>query len=246
MPFEIIAAAALLVGCTYLVFGMTGFGSTVLALPILVYLMPLKFAVSLLLMLDIVAAVFLSARARRGVRLDELGVLAPFLLVGIALGLTLLIGLPERPLLAVLGGFLVCYAIYGVARRSGALRLSRAWSVPFGVTGGAFSAMFGTGGVLLSLYVAGRIEDKSELRATTAAVVLFNSCIRIVAFGASGLLSQPGLPKTALLLLPAMLAGVYAGTRLHARVPTAVVVRAVYAIVGIAGASLLLRVLVLQ
>ena len=69
MPVETIAAAAALVACTYCVFGMTGFGSTVLALPILVYLVPLKFAVSLLLLLDLVASVLLSARSRRGVRL---------------------------------------------------------------------------------------------------------------------------------------------------------------------------------
>jgi len=114
VPYETIAAAALLVACTYCVFGMTGFGSTVLAIPILVYLMPLKFAVTLLLLLDLVASILLSARARRGVRLDELKVLVPFVLVGIALGLTLLIGLA---------------ALFGWAlRRARPLAIGLAWT----------------------------------------------------------------------------------------------------------------------
>ena len=246
MPYETIAAAALLVACTYCVFGMTGFGSTVLALPLLVYLMPLKFAVTLLLLLDLVASILLSARARRGVRLDELKVLVPFVLVGIALGLTLLIGLPERLLLGVLGAFLVSYAVYGVMRRTGAFDLSRAWSLPFGIAGGAFSAMFGTGMVILSLYIAGRLKDKGELRATTGATVVFNSCCRAAFFAATGLFAQPGVLNTALILLPAMLLGLFAGTRLHSVVPANAVVRAIYLIVAIAGASLLARVLVLQ
>jgi hypothetical protein len=246
LTYEETIAAAVIVAGTYLVFGMTGFGSTVLALPILAHVVPLKFAVPLLLLLDLVAGVLLSARARRGVRLDELGALAPFLLIGIALGLTLLIQLPEAPLLAVLGFFLVAYASYGIARRSGPPRLSRAWSAPFGLAGGMLSALFGTGGVLIALYMGARLRDKDELRATIAGAILFNACVRVVFFGATGLLGQDGLLKSAFLLLPSVLAGLYLGSRLHAVVPTGLVVRAVYLVVAAAGVSLLVRVFAFQ
>jgi uncharacterized membrane protein YfcA len=131
-------------------------------------------------------------------------------------------------------------------RRTGALNLSRAWSVPFGVAGGAFSAMFGTGMVILSLYIAGRLKDKGELRATTGATVVFNSCCRAAFFAATGLFAQPGVLNAALILLPAMLLGLFAGSRLHSVVPANAVVRGIYLIVAIAGLSLLARVLVLQ
>ena len=52
---ETLAVAALVTAATYLVFGTTGFGSTVLALPLLAHLVPIKFAVSLLLLLDFAA-----------------------------------------------------------------------------------------------------------------------------------------------------------------------------------------------
>lgn len=242
MPPETLAAAALIVAVTYLFFGLTGFGSTVLALPLLVHLLPLKFAVPMLLLLDLAAGLMLSARVRRGVRLDELGWLVPFMLAGIALGLTLLIRLPEAPLLAGLGVFLLAYAGYGMTRRAGPPRLSRAWSAPIGLAGGALSALFGTGGVLIALYIGARLPDKGELRATAAAAVLLSSFIRAVLFGATGLLTQDGLLTAAMFLLPSVVAGVFLGYRLHAVVPAALVVRALYVVLAVAGVSLLARV----
>lgn len=238
---ETLLLAALITLVTYSVFGLTGAGSTVLALPLLVYFLPLKFAVPLLLLLDLAASLALSTRARSGVRLDELGRLLPFLLAGIVLGLTLLIQAPERPLLGGLGAFLVAYSIYCLRRRGGPAPISRAWAVPIGLSGGVLSALFGTGGVLVTLYLAGRLTDKNELRATIATAVLLNSGIRFAAFAATGLITQEGLLPSALLLIPSMAAGLFIGQRLHAKVDAIAVLRAVYVVLLLAGTSLLLR-----
>lgn len=244
MPLpETLLAAALIVAVTYSIFGLTGAGSTVLALPFLVLLLPLKFTVPLLMLLDLVASLVVSARAKGRLRWDEFGRLVPLLLAGIALGLTLLIRVPETPLLAGLGAFLVLYALYCLMRRGGPVSLSRRWVVPIGLFGGALSALFGTGGVLITLYFAGRLKDKNELRATITAGVLLNSGARLIAFGATGLLTQPGLLLSALLLLPSMAIGLFVGQRLHAKVDAGAVLRVVYLVLLIAGASLLARTL---
>ena len=47
---------------------------------------------------------------------------------------------------------------------------------------------------------------------------------------------------SALFLVPSVLLGLFLGSRLHAAVPGALVVRVVYVVVAIAGASLLVRV----
>lgn len=237
---ELLLLAAAITAATYSVFGLTGAGSTVLALPLLAQFLPLKFAVSLLLLLDFSASLVLIARARRGVRVDELARFLPFVLAGIAIGLFLLIRLPEAPLLAALGVFLLLYAGYGLARRAGAFSIPRAWAGPIGVVAGGLSALFGTGGVLMSLYISGRLRDKNELRATAAAAVLVNSGTRVVLFGATGLLSE-GLLLSALCLLPSMLLGLFVGQRLHAAVSVTGVLRAVYAVLLVAGVSLLVR-----
>jgi uncharacterized membrane protein YfcA len=225
----------------YTVFGLTGFGSTVLALPVLALGLPLKFAVPLLMLLDLGAFFAMGAGFRRQVDYREIAWLLPFMLAGMAVGLTLLIRVAEQYLLVVLGAFLLAYAGHGLARRGEAKPLARAWCVPIGLAGGAFSALFGTGGVLFALYNAGRTTDKATLRANNAAMIMLSSLVRVALFAAAGLLTQDGLLGFALLLVPALFGGLWLGNRLHALVPAAAVVKAVYAVLVIAGLLLLAR-----
>ncbi len=238
---EILILAALAVAFAYTAFGLVGFGSTVIALPLLAQFFALKFAVPLLMLLDLVAFLLFGAHVRKRVRYAEIGWLLPFILAGMAAGLVLLIEVAERKLLALLGTFLLVYGGYSLLRRGPPAQLSRAWCAPVGLVGGMFSAMFGTGGVLFAMYNAGRITDKAALRATNVAMIMLSSLLRVVLFGAAGLLTQDGLPATALLLLPAMLGGAWLGNRLHASVPAAAVAKAVYALLVIAGMLLLAR-----
>ena len=241
LPIETFALAALIVGGAYVIFGLTGFGSTVVAVPLLALVLPLKFAVPLMMLLDLAATLMLGARLRKGIRLDEVAWLIPFILAGMALGLTLLIRVAEGSLLLGLGAFVLLYAAYGFTRGGLPVALSRAWSAPVGLAGGALSALFGTGGVLFALYFTGRIRDKDELRATNASMIMFSALVRVVLFGATGLLTQDGLLSCVAFLVPAMLVGFFVGNRLHAVIPAAKVVRAVYSVLVIAGVSLVVR-----
>ncbi len=234
-----------MVALAYTAFGLAGFGSTVIALPLLAHFFALKFAVPLLMLLDIAAFLLFGARAFKSIQYREIGWLVPFILVGMGAGLTLLIEVGEEKLLVVLGSFLLLYAAYGLlVGEFGRVRpslVSRAWGVPVGLAGGVFSALFGTGGVLFALYNAGRIRDKEALRATNAAMIVLSSLVRVVLFAIAGLRTQDGLLATALLLLPALLGGVWLGGRLHAAVSAAAVVKAVYALLVLAGLLLLAR-----
>lgn len=220
---------------------MTGFGSTVVALPLLAHLLPLKFAVAMLLLLDLTASLAVLSRVRHAVRKDELARIVPFLLAGVGFGVTLLVKLPERPLLVTLGVFLLAYAAYCLAGRRSASTLAAGWAAPIGLVGGGFSALFGTGGVLLVVYFAGRLADKAQLRATTAAGILVSTVTRALLFGVTGLLAQEGVLLSALALLPAVVMGLLVGQRLHARVDASQVLRAVYLLLLVSGLSLLVR-----
>ncbi len=241
LPIETFALAALIVLAAYVIFGLTGFGSTVVAVPLLALLLPLKFAVPLMMMLDLAATIVLWSTLKKGIRFDEVAWLVPFILIGMALGLTLLIRVPEGPLLLGLGGFVLLYAAYGLMRRGVPIVMRRAWSVPVGVIGGALSALFGTGGVIFAMYFTGRIREKDALRATNASMIMFSALVRVVLFGISGLLMQDSLLVCSALLVPAMLGGFYIGNRLHSVVRPQSVVVAVYSVLVVAGVSLLVR-----
>ena len=241
LPVETFAIAVLIVTCAYVIFGLTGFGSTVMAVPLLALVLPLKFAVPLMMLLDLCATVMLGGRLRKGIRVDELAWLVPFILAGMALGLTLLIKVADTSLLFGLGAFVLAYAAYGFMRRGAPVVMGRAWSAPIGLAGGALSALFGTGGVLFAMYFTGRIRDKDELRATNASMIMFSALVRVVLFGLAGLLTQDGLLPCVTFLVPAMLTGYFLGNRLHAVIPAARVVTTVYVVLVVAGVSLLVR-----
>ena len=71
--------AALVVAVAYTSFGLAGFGSTVIAMPLLAHFFALKFAVPLLMLLDIAAFLLFGARVRERIQYREIGWLVPFI-----------------------------------------------------------------------------------------------------------------------------------------------------------------------
>lgn len=105
--------APLIIMLGYVIFGMVGFGATITNAPLLAHLLPLRFVIPLTLLLDLFAAIALGTRMRGQADGGELKRILPFILLGLVLGLVLLINLPERALLLLLGGFVLYAGISG-------------------------------------------------------------------------------------------------------------------------------------
>lgn len=236
-----LAAVCAAVTLAYTVFGFGGFGANLVALPMLAHVLSLRFAVPMLLLLDLLSAALLSARNRTLIDRVELGRLAPALLLGMGLGLPVLRHAAERGLLLLLGLFVGGFALWSLLGKANPQPASPRWAWPAGLAGGVFSTLFGTGGPLYTLYLARRIADTARLRATIGAVILGSALVRLLLFTGSGFLAQPGLLKLAALLVPCALVGYLIGSRLHARLPQAQVRRAVWVLLLVSAASLLVR-----
>lgn len=234
-----VACSAVTLG--YTVFGLTGFGANIVALPVLAHVMSLRSAVPTLLLLDLLSAALLSSRNRSSVEVTELKHLVLPMLAGMALGLPLLQYAPESLLLVLLGGFVGLVAAWNLFGRAKGAIASRGWVWPTGLAGGAFSTVFGTGGPVYTLYLAHRIVDATRLRATVASVILGSALVRLVLFSGSGLLRESALPAVAATLLPCALVGYLIGSRLHFRMPQADVKRAIWMLLVGAAISLVVR-----
>jgi uncharacterized protein len=245
LPFSAgeLAAIATIVLLAYVILGTSGFGSAVVGIPLLAHVVPLRFAVPLVLMLDVVGTLIQGARVRREIDRAELKRLMPFMALGIALGTTLLANVPERALVAALGCLAAGYGVLNLAGRVPTRPLSAAWAAPAGVAGGTMGALFGTGGPIYIIYLSRRLADMTELRATITVVLMVSVATRTVIFAVSGLLQQDGLLLVAAAMLPVMLAGLTIGWRMHARLSHAVVRRALYVLLILSGTSLLARAL---
>jgi uncharacterized protein len=241
VPNHVLLAAPLIVLLGYTIFGATGFGSSIISVPGLAHFFPLTFTVPLITATDAFASISTAFRLRRLVVWREFARLLPAMLIGIALGATLLLKLPRDPALLALGIFAAGYGMYVIA---GPRRFAHApgWLVwPVGVVGGLFSALFGTGGPIYIVFLSARIDDKSALRATSAIVVTLNVWIRLALFIATGLLLNGTLLTMALLLLPIMALGLWIGNHLHHALSRGGVLRLIAALLMINGVALIVR-----
>jgi len=238
LPIDTVVSAALIISVAYTVYGLTGFGSSITAMPLLVVFMPLQLALPTMLTLDLLAGLLVGLRNRRFADLRELMRLTPYMMVGMGLGVTVLVHAPENVLLLALGIFILTYSAWSLIVRPRDKPLAAAWSAAFGVWGGMFTALFGTGGPIYTIYLTRRLPDKVVLRATTSLLILTAGFARLVFFSTVGLFSQSGLLQLILSLLPCSLLGLFVGTHLHRRMQPKRVMQVVWLILILAGMSL--------
>jgi uncharacterized membrane protein YfcA len=243
MPsLEILIFVPLIVLLAYLIFGISGFGSTLIAVPLLAHLMPLTFAIPMVVVLDCVSAISMGLKLRADVSKSEFVPMLPFLLVGLLIGAFVLLNVPARWLLLILGVFVLVFGTYYLLDRKAPLRLPK-WTVaPIGLLAGTTSSAFGVGGPIYVFYFAARGASPQQIRATVPAVFSFTSVARIAIFAGVGLFDQQVLMATAA-LLPVMALGLWCGHRLHGRLSRDQALRIIGVLLLASGASLVLRAL---
>jgi hypothetical protein len=238
----ILAIVGLTVFVAYVIFGICGFGSTLISVPLMAHFFPLKTVIPVIVLVDCVASLRQGFRLRAGVNKPELMAMLPFILAGMLVGAFLLVKTPSTVLLPILGAFVMGYGVYYAFRKNSAYRLGRWTAAPLGLAAGTLSSLFGMAGPLYVMYLAGRGSTPDHIRATMPVIFSFTTVGRIVLFAAVGLMTRDVLILAAL-LAPLMVLGVWCGNRLHAHFTPENVIRAIGAVLTLSGASLLLRAL---
>jgi hypothetical protein len=199
----------------YFVRGITGFGSGLIAIPLLAHFLPLTFVVPMVLVLDFAASIVLSSHTRMQVRWDEIRTLLPSGILGIIAGSVMLISLPREPLLVSLGLFVIFFGFRYVFNVHSEKPISRWWSIPTGLSGGLIGALFGTGGPPYVVYLSHRLHDKTQLRGTLSGLFLLDGAFRLTTFLSLGLLLQAEMLSALLMGLPVTAIGLYSGNKVH-------------------------------
>lgn len=243
LPWLTLLSAALIVMVAYTVYGLTGFGAAIIAIPLLAHFFPLRFAVPMLLVFDLFTGLLLGLKNRQHLDRQELLRLLPFLVLGMVAGVTLLVQASERWLLLLLGTFVLGYGVWSLLSKVASASVSPRWAIPAGVIGGAFTALYGTGGPIYMIYLARRLPDKTVMRATIGVLIFGTALFRLALFTGSGFYTQRGLLPLAFALLPCALIGYLAGSHLHTHIPNQRAVQAVWLLLIASGASLLWRAL---
>lgn len=231
----------LIVMMGYTVMGLTGFGSTMITVPILAHFLPLSFVVPLMAVIDVACSMAIGGRGHRDISRQELKLLVPFMFVGFAIGVTVLVGVPDRYLRVALGIFAVAIGIHGIFNPTLVRSISKLWCVPAGIVGGAVATIFGAGGPFYAIYLSGRLRDKAAVRATASTLIFISSASRSVIYVVAGLLLQVATLVALAFLAPFVWLGLRTGTRIHVGLSQEQMRRVIGAILVVTGLSLLAR-----
>jgi len=233
--------APVVVVFAYIVFGMSGFGSTMISVPILAHFLPITYLVPLMVLLDLCAAIFVGTSGREHMNRGEIRRLVPFMFAGFALGITVMVKLPQDALKAALGVFALAVGIYGIANPVLHRTISRWWCVPAGLVGGSVATVFGAGGPVYATYLAGRLGDKNEIRATVSGLISISALARALVYALGGLLLHVSIFAGMAALAPFVWIGLGLGSRIHVGLTQEQMRRTIGALLVLTGASLLIR-----
>ncbi len=225
------------------IYGVTGFGSALITIPLASLVYPLPFVLSVFALLDIVNSLRVGLAEPAAIVRAEATRLIPTCALGVGVGTLLLTGLRTQILLLALGLFVVGFALYSLIGPGETLRIGGQWAYLAGFSGGITSAIFGAGGPPYAIYLSLRPHGKRELRATLAATSMVSVGARIVAFAAGGLLSSRAVWLTALPLIPAILGSLWLANRAHAALSRHYVLRIIRVLLVLAGGLLIGRAL---
>jgi hypothetical protein len=235
--------AALIIFGAYFIFGISGFGSSIISVPLLVQMYPLKSVVPMMVIIDICGSLYVGSKSSQDANLKELKWLFPFTLLGMILGIVLLVEAPSEPLLIILGCFAALNGARVLWQRNSEMHepINKWWAAPFGFFGGTFTALFATGGPIYASYLGLRINNPKVLRATMAFAIFMLTFLRLTLMLFTGLILSWPVIGLAICLMPVTFLGIWVGTHVHSKLSNTAMRVAYGAILIFAGTILLVR-----
>ncbi len=239
-PLIYLPVATLVVAIAYLIRGVAGFGSGLIAVPLLALILPLSVVVPVIALLDLLASVSHGIGNRRDIRWQEILTLLPFSLVGIGTAIYVFKTVDPDLLSTGLAIFVILYSLYNLFSVNMPASFSRLWAMPWGAIGGLINALFGTGGPFYVIYLKLRGLGKDELRASIATILLFDGIGRVSGYAIGGFYSESALILVAAGLPLAALA-LFVGGHIQTGMSQQVFHRSISALLLVSGIALLIK-----
>ena len=201
--------------------GGAGFGGGIVAVPMLALIAPLTTVVPFTSALNTIASVLYGSSNWRKVEWRELARIAPYAVVGAAIGIALLAHVDSRPLKRAFGVFIVAYAAY-MLYSAGEMpeiprRLLTRVAAVMSVVGGAIGSLFGgAAGPVFVMYLNALKIEKDRFRATLTMLMIALGITRITGYAVVGMYNTTVLTLV-VMGLPLMLLGGFLGDRIVRR-----------------------------
>ena len=166
--------------------------------------------------------------------------LTALMLAGNIPGALMLKSMDGRIVKVIFGVVIICIALNMLLEQSREPHAPKKWmTVIVGIAAGILSGLFGVG-VLLAAYVSRITDTGSGFKANISVVFLTENVFRLLLYAMLGMIT-PAVLKSALLLMPAMLASLFAGIAVSRKINDHAIKKLVLALLIFSGAVLILQ-----
>ncbi len=196
-----------------------GFGEALIAVPLLALTLPVQVAAPLAVLVSITVAVVVVLQDWRNVHVRSAGWLVLSTLFGIPLGLLLLKSVSESIVKAILGAFIIAFALYSLAGRRPELHNDRLAPL-FGFAAGILGGAYGMNGPPLVVYGLMRRWQPAQFRATLQGYFLIASIVGMAGYALTGLWTRT-VSGYFLLSFPLALIAIFLGRAIHSSLSSA-------------------------
>lgn len=204
-----------------LLMGFTGFGSTLVMVPLLAFAWGPTEAVAIATLISIIGSTPLYPDAVRTAKWPEIWPAVAGSLIAIPVGTTLLLSLDPAATRRLMGAVVVITALIMLRGWRYQGPRGRLASAGFGVLGGFTNGFFGIGAPAVTMYYLSAAVPAAVQRANILIVLLGFTAATIVALIVGGAVSVSTLARSALLMIP-FAAAAWVGGALFRLAPDAV------------------------
>ncbi|MDF1526683.1 MAG: sulfite exporter TauE/SafE family protein [bacterium] len=201
--------------------GFTGFGSTLVLLPLLTMLTGVKTVVPMVVLLGICINVILVFQVHRHLEWKRVRTLLIACVPGILIGVFILKKMSTSFLELVIGLVLLVFPVWLMFRGVPEKEIAAGWAWPVGFLSGILGGSVSAGGPPVIIYTALQPWGKLPIKSTLVGFFLVTSVVTGVVQTGGGLMTKEVLMLFAA-GLPALVTGVFAGSYLFNRVDSGV------------------------
>lgn len=197
--------------------GLSGFGSILLALPLLAILLDIKTVIPLTALMALSLTVILLVQLRKHLEWKRVYPLLAGAVLGIPVGVFFLKGLNRDMIHWILGIFLVSYSMYSLFFRSPNRGIREWWAYPFGFLSGCLGGALSASGPPVIVYTSLQSWSKDKIKVTLQGFFLVSNLMVVIAHAVSGLTTAVVL-RLFVISLPAVVLGTYVGSYFYGKI----------------------------
>ncbi len=196
--------------------GLSGFGSALVAMPLLLLFLSARIAVPFCILMGLVITLQLGMGLKRHLDLKKIAPLFMGCLPGIAVGTFLLKNADNLFIKKGLGLVLVVYSLFQLFVQPKSIKLKPWWGILAGFLTGLIGATFSAGGPPTIIYTSLNQWNKDAIKATLTGFFFLTGIIIAIAHAAAGITSAPAV-KLFVVSIPFVVSGTYIGTLAYRR-----------------------------